>query len=218
MLIDDPGSCTTKIPTQLQTLQVSKPGGIWTPWYLDLLLIVFAKLNQNAVCWDHNTWNFSSQDSRVWEHLERWVHRQEHAVFLHLLRHDCGWPGTNIISLPMVLALAWWGPVQIKTSPPSHLQVPQGYIRGENIHGAPYDFRRAANEHGQWPHHPMLLNCLKNFEWICEVTLLTHYDVAGEYFTQVKGLIEETFERNNETQVVLVCHRWNTNTHKIQTF
>jgi len=53
--------------------------------------------------------------------------------------------------------------------------VPQGYIRGENIHGAPYDFRRAANEH-------------------------------GEYFTQVKGLIEETFERNNETQVVLVCH------------
>jgi len=53
--------------------------------------------------------------------------------------------------------------------------VPQGYIRGENIHGAPYDFRRAANEH-------------------------------GEYFTQVKGLIEETFERNNQTQVVLVCH------------
>jgi len=53
--------------------------------------------------------------------------------------------------------------------------VPQGYVRGENIHGAPYDFRRAANEH-------------------------------GEYFTQVKGLIEETFERNNEAQVVLVCH------------
>jgi len=53
--------------------------------------------------------------------------------------------------------------------------VPQGYTRGENIHGAPYDFRRAANEH-------------------------------GEYFTQVKGLIEETFERNNQTQVVLVCH------------
>jgi lysophospholipase-3 len=53
--------------------------------------------------------------------------------------------------------------------------VKQGYIRGENIHGAPYDFRRAANEH-------------------------------GEYFSQVKGLIEETFERNNHTQVVLVCH------------
>ena len=29
------------------------------------------------------------------------------------------------------------------------LQVPQGYNRGENIHGAPYDFRRAANEHGR---------------------------------------------------------------------
>jgi len=53
--------------------------------------------------------------------------------------------------------------------------VPQGYIRGQNIHGAPYDFRRAANEH-------------------------------GEYFSKVKGLIEETFERNNQTQVVLVCH------------
>ena len=23
----------------------------------------------------------------------------------------------------------------------------KGYVRGENIHGAPYDFRRAANEH-----------------------------------------------------------------------
>jgi len=53
--------------------------------------------------------------------------------------------------------------------------VPQGYNRGENIHGAPYDFRRAANEH-------------------------------GEYFKNVKALIEETFERNNETSVVLVCH------------
>ena len=29
------------------------------------------------------------------------------------------------------------------------LQVPQGYNRGDNIHGAPYDFRRAANEHGR---------------------------------------------------------------------
>ena len=34
-----------------------------------------------------------------------------------------------------------------------------------------------------------------------------HCDIVGEYFTQVKGLIEETFERNNQTQVVLVCHR-----------
>jgi len=53
--------------------------------------------------------------------------------------------------------------------------VPQGYVRGANIHGAPYDFRRAANEH-------------------------------GDYFTKVKELIEETFDRNNETKVVLVCH------------
>ena len=28
--------------------------------------------------------------------------------------------------------------------------LPQGYIRGRNIHGAPYDFRRAANEHQEY--------------------------------------------------------------------
>ena len=28
--------------------------------------------------------------------------------------------------------------------------VGQGYVRGENLHGAPYDFRRAANEHGEY--------------------------------------------------------------------
>ena len=26
----------------------------------------------------------------------------------------------------------------------------QGYIRGQNIHGAPYDFRRAANENQEY--------------------------------------------------------------------
>ena len=26
----------------------------------------------------------------------------------------------------------------------------QGYVRGKNLHGAPYDFRRAANEHGEY--------------------------------------------------------------------
>ena len=27
---------------------------------------------------------------------------------------------------------------------------PQGYVRGKNLHGAPYDFRKAANEHGEY--------------------------------------------------------------------
>ena len=28
--------------------------------------------------------------------------------------------------------------------------LPFGYIRGENMHGAPYDFRKAANEHADY--------------------------------------------------------------------
>ena len=32
--------------------------------------------------------------------------------------------------------------------------LPQGYVRGSNLHGAPYDFRRAANEHGQFQNNP----------------------------------------------------------------
>ena len=30
------------------------------------------------------------------------------------------------------------------------LHSPQGYVRGKNLHGAPYDFRKAANEHGEY--------------------------------------------------------------------
>merc|ERR1740137_65413 len=53
--------------------------------------------------------------------------------------------------------------------------IPFGYIRGENLHGAPYDFRKAANEH-------------------------------TDYFVRVKTLIETTFVKNNNTQVLLVSH------------
>ena len=56
----------------------------------------------------------------------------------------------------------------------SHL-LPQGYERGVNIRGAPYDFRRAANEH-------------------------------GEYFVKVKQLVEETYQANNQTPVILLTH------------
>ena len=30
------------------------------------------------------------------------------------------------------------------------LHSPQGYVRGKNLHGAPYDFRKAANEQGEY--------------------------------------------------------------------
>jgi len=53
--------------------------------------------------------------------------------------------------------------------------LPFGYIRGENLHGAPYDFRRAANEH-------------------------------AEYFAKVKTLVETTYAKNGNVQVLLVCH------------
>jgi len=53
--------------------------------------------------------------------------------------------------------------------------LPQGYIRGQNIHGAPYDFRRAANEN-------------------------------QEYFVKLKTLIEETYQKNDNTPVLMVTH------------
>ena len=56
----------------------------------------------------------------------------------------------------------------------SHL-LPLGYVRGVNLHGAPYDFRKAANEH-------------------------------EEYFTRVKKLVEDTYEANNKTSVILLTH------------
>ena len=51
----------------------------------------------------------------------------------------------------------------------------QGYERGVNIHGAPYDFRKAANEH-------------------------------GEYFDNVKELIETTYKDNGNNSVILLTH------------
>jgi len=50
-----------------------------------------------------------------------------------------------------------------------------GYQRGASLHGAPYDFRKAANE-------------------------------QKEYFVQVKKLIEDTYESNQQTQVILLTH------------
>ena len=77
------GLFTTPIPTQPVILQVSKQG-------------------ECSEC--NTTWNIYSnisiaqtsiflQDSWLWEHHERWVHRQEHALLLNLLCPDRGWPG-----------------------------------------------------------------------------------------------------------------------------
>ena len=48
-------------------------------------------------------------------------------------------------------------------------------IRGSNLHGAPYDFRKAAHEH-------------------------------EDYFNRVKRLVEETYEANEATPVILLTH------------
>ena len=56
------------------------------------------------------------------------------------------------------------------------MQVPQGYIRGQNIHGAPYDFRRAANEHGGRPNLCSFdyLNLNFNlFGWSCYLDIIS---------------------------------------------
>jgi len=50
-----------------------------------------------------------------------------------------------------------------------------GYVRGVNLHGAPYDFRKAANE-------------------------------LGDYFDNVKQLIESTYAANGNIQVILLTH------------
>jgi len=50
-----------------------------------------------------------------------------------------------------------------------------GYRRGENLFGAPYDFRKAANEH-------------------------------QKFFSDFKALIEDAYEKNGGTRVVIVTH------------
>lgn len=50
-----------------------------------------------------------------------------------------------------------------------------GYERDKNILGAPYDFRRAPNE-------------------------------LGDYFANLKDLVERTYEKNDGESVVFVCH------------
>ncbi|KAK6174414.1 hypothetical protein SNE40_017695 [Patella caerulea] len=50
-----------------------------------------------------------------------------------------------------------------------------GYVRGKSVRGAPYDFRKAPNE-------------------------------FGDYFVQLKKLIEDTYTLNNNTPIVILAH------------
>ena len=68
-------------------------------------------------------------------------------------------------------------------------------MRGENIHGAPYDFRRAANEHSLY------------FARLKTLIETTYKQVRGwhcckEVETQINSIILQ----NGETAVVLVTH------------
>uniref|UniRef100_A0A0B6ZGM7 EF-hand domain-containing protein n=2 Tax=Arion vulgaris TaxID=1028688 RepID=A0A0B6ZGM7_9EUPU len=53
--------------------------------------------------------------------------------------------------------------------------VTMGYARGLSVRGAPFDFRKAPNE-------------------------------LGDYFIALKKLVEETYEKNNNTKVVVIAH------------
>lgn len=53
--------------------------------------------------------------------------------------------------------------------------VSMGYVRNQSIKGAPYDFRKAPNEN-------------------------------GDFFVQLKVLVEDTYKENNNTAVVLIVH------------
>lgn len=77
-----------------------------------------------------------------------------------------------------------------------------GYTRGLDIHGAPYDFRRSPSKL-PWL-LPSLCILLTPFgSW--QVTYFTFTAELAAYYVQVKELIEHTFEKNNE-KVVLICH------------
>ncbi|EDW04165.1 phospholipase A2 group XV [Drosophila grimshawi] len=56
-----------------------------------------------------------------------------------------------------------------------NLLVNMGYVRRRNIHGAPYDFRRAPNE-------------------------------LQQFFIDLKQLVEDTYEANNQTAVTFITH------------
>lgn len=68
--------------------------------------------------------------------------------------------------------------------------VQEGYQRGVNVHGAPYDFRKAANEHGGLSISSSRASCS-----------------SDEYFGKLKTLVEDTFAVNGNTSVVLASHR-----------
>ena len=72
----------------------------------------------------------------------------------------------------------------------------KGYVRGENIHGAPYDFRRAANEHSLY------------FDRLKTLIETTYKQVKGWDFwcREVEIQFNSICSQNGDTAVVLVTH------------
>ncbi|XP_056648144.1 phospholipase A2 group XV-like [Diorhabda sublineata] len=82
-----------------------------------------------------------------------------------------GWGGTESVE--------WLDPSHTSTGAyfkdVSNTLVTMGYVRNHSIKGAPYDFRKAPNEN-------------------------------GDFFVQLKVLVEDTYSENNNSAVVLLVH------------
>jgi len=69
--------------------------------------------------------------------------------------------------------------------------LPYGYVRGQNVHGAPYDFRKAANEH---------MDYFEKVKNLIETTYTNNGNIKVLLVTHSMGSIMMSYFLNNQTQ------------------